>query len=130
VPRLLVIEDDINTRSGLVELLKEEGYEVQGANRGQEAINIISNCSMDLVLCDYSLPDIDGLSACREMKRLQPELVTFLITGFYNSELIRDARAIGITKIFTKPLVLDDLFQIIFSYSKQRPSVADPNSHE
>lgn len=117
--RLLVIEDDSNTLSGLIELLKDEGYEVQGARHGHEALKVIADRPIDMVLCDYSLPDKNGLQVCCELKKLQPGLILFLITAFYNSKLNSTAREYGIAKIFTKPLVLDDLFDVLLRYSNK-----------
>ncbi|MBN1349354.1 response regulator [candidate division KSB1 bacterium] len=118
--RLLVIEDDLNTRSGLIELLQDEGYVVLGARFGFEALKLISTEAIDMVLCDYSLPDLDGLQVCQEVKKHRPEILLFLITGFCNSKMINTAQECGVERIFTKPLMLDDLFQMLLCYSKNQ----------
>lgn len=115
---LLVVEDDLNTLAGLVELLKDEGYRVEGAACGQKALEMVARHSFDLVICDYSLPDIDGLKVCHELRRRQPALVMFLVTGFYNTEIINAARENSINKVITKPIVLDDLLDSLVRYSK------------
>jgi CheY-like chemotaxis protein len=79
---LLIIEDDPNTLSGLQDLLRQEGYRVHGVTRGRQAIQTILAESIDIVICDYSLPDMDGLQVCRELKRLQPGLKLFLVTAY------------------------------------------------
>jgi CheY-like chemotaxis protein len=108
--RILIIEDDLNTRKGLVDLLCQEGYGVVGVRRGREAFEVIANASIDVVLCDYKLPEMDGLNVCLQLRRQQPRLKLFLITAYNSAELVKAVRACGIVKIFNKPLDLDDLF--------------------
>lgn len=106
---LLLIEDDPNTLSGLQDLLRQEGYGVFGVTRGRLALQSIFRESFDIVICDYSLPDMDGLQVCRELRWLRPELRFFLVTAYSNSEIIKAARECRITRVFHKPLDLDEL---------------------
>jgi CheY-like chemotaxis protein len=110
---LLIIEDDPNTLAGLQELLSHEGYWVQGVMRGREAFKVARDEPVDIVLCDYCLPDIDGLQVCRELKRLNPQLVTFLVTAYRNAEVVNAAKQCGIEKIIDKPIVPEELFVML-----------------
>jgi two-component system NtrC family response regulator/two-component system response regulator HydG/two-component system response regulator AtoC len=111
--RLLIIEDDPNTLSGLQELLSDEGYAVQGVTHGYKALEIIAREPIDMVLCDYTLPDIDGLQVCHELKRRYSHLAFFLVTAYRNTEVVNAARRCGVEKIIDKPIVLDELFAIL-----------------
>ena len=51
--RLLIVEDDLNTLSGLLDLLSDEGYQVQGVTNGKEALKVVLTGPVDMVLCDY-----------------------------------------------------------------------------
>jgi two-component system response regulator (stage 0 sporulation protein F) len=117
---LLIIEDDPNTLSGLQDLLRQEGYRVHGVTRGRQAIQTILAESIDIVICDYSLPDMDGLQVCRELRRLQPGLKIFLVTAYSSAELIKAAKECSVTKIFHKPLDLDDLLTKLAATSSWR----------
>lgn len=117
--RLLIVEDDPNTLSGLLELLGDEGYEVQGVMQGNEALEVVSTKPVDMVLCDYNLPDINGLQVCRALKRLRPEMVLFMSTAFDDSKIFESAMECGIKKVFTKPVMLDDLLENLFIYSNR-----------
>jgi DNA-binding response OmpR family regulator len=114
---LLIIEDDPNTLSGLQDLLRQEGYRVHGVTRGHQAIQTILAESIDIVICDYSLPDMDGLQVCRELKRLQPELKLFLVTAYSNAEIVKAAKECRIARIFHKPLDLDALLEKLAAMS-------------
>jgi len=107
--RLLIIEDDPNTLSGLMELFRDEGYSVKGVSSGQAALGIILREPVDIVLCDYKLPDIDGLVVSRKIKQIKPEVCTFLMTAYYRKNLEEMASFCGILKIFAKPLDIDNL---------------------
>lgn len=114
---LLIIEDDPNTLSGLQDLLRQEGYRVHGIMRGRQAIQIVLAEAIDIVICDYSLPDMDGLQVCRELKRLQPGLMIFLVTAYSNAEIVKAAKECRIARIFHKPLDVEELLEKLAAMS-------------
>lgn len=126
--RLLIVEDDPNTLSGLLELLSDEGYKVYGVTHGNEALKVAAKRPFDMVLSDYSLPDINGLQVCRELKRLQPGLMLFLTTAFYDFDIIDKAREYGISKIFTKPIIVD-IFLKILSICSDQLNIQEQNAY-
>lgn len=115
--RLLVIEDDPNTLSGLLELLGGEGYQVSGADHAEQARRVLSTKSIDMVLCDYCLPDMNGADFCSELKHCYPDLPLFLFSAFYNNKMIAATHSHEIEKIFLKPINIDDLLNTLFAYS-------------
>jgi DNA-binding response OmpR family regulator len=115
--RLLIVEDDRNTLAGLTDLLRQEGYWVHGVTTGRQAVECIAAERFDMALCDYSLPGMDGLRVCQELKRAQPELMLFMITAYNTAELNRAAKECGIIRIFNKPLNLDELFNALWAAS-------------
>ncbi|MBN2009792.1 response regulator [candidate division KSB1 bacterium] len=117
--RVLVIEDDAHSLSGLIEILSTEGYEVYGALNSVEAKNIIISRSIDIVICDYCLPDTTGLEFCPILRDYQPSVKIFLITALYDRKIFDIARKNGIEEILSKPIVIDDLLQKIKHHSMQ-----------
>ncbi len=115
--RLLIVEDDSNTRLGLMDLLRQEGYWVRGAMQGRQALEVAASTPIDMVLCDYSLPDMNGLEVCHKLLRLQPQLRLFLVTAHNDMELTRRARESGVVKILNKPLNLNELFEALLAQS-------------
>lgn len=114
---VLIIEDDPNTLSGLQDLLQQEGYRVNGVTRGQQAIQAILAKSIDIVICDYNLPDINGLQLCRQMRHLQPQLKLLLVTAHSNHEIATAAHECRITKTFSKPLDIEALLEKLATLS-------------
>ena len=117
--RLLVIEDDPNTLSGLMELLGDEGYDVNGTMHGNDALEIAAQRQIDMVLCDYNLPDLDGLGVCQRLRKIKPEAILFLTTASDSTALVDTARKAGVSKIFPKPLNLNDLFDTLLGYASK-----------
>ena len=110
---LLIVEDDPNTLTGLIELLGDEGYSVDGVMHGTDALEIAANKPVDMILCDYNLPDVDGLQLCQRLKKIKPEAFLFLTTASDSTTLADSACRIGVSKIFPKPINLDDLFDTL-----------------
>lgn len=67
--KILVVDDKINDREILFELLNAQGYEVAGASNGFEALEKIRESKPDLVISDIMMPEMDGFGLCRELKR-------------------------------------------------------------
>lgn len=111
--RIVIVEDDENTLKGMQKLLTQEGYCVHGMSNSQMAFDAIDAQPFDIVLCDYRLPDIDGLELCCQLKRLQPNLTLFLMTAFSEEELVYKSKNCGVEKIFSKPIALDELFETL-----------------
>jgi CheY-like chemotaxis protein len=118
--KLLIIEDDANTRLGLLDLLQQEGYWGIGARNGRDAVEILGHTAFDAALCDYKLPDFTGLQICQKLRRLQPGLALFLITAYNHSELAQAAQMSGIRGVLNKPLNLE----LLFSTLHELPEIA------
>jgi DNA-binding response OmpR family regulator len=114
---LLVVEDDPNTLSGLLELLGDEGFDVNGVMHGNEALEFAAQKQIDMVLCDYNLPDVDGLRVCQRLRKIKPEAILFLTTASDSTTLVDMARKIGVSKIFPKPINLNDLFDTLSGHT-------------
>jgi DNA-binding response OmpR family regulator len=74
--RLLVVDDEDNTRRSLADILRLEGYQVETANGGEAAIQIMSAQDFDLILLDLKMPGLDGLDVLRYVARSKPALST------------------------------------------------------
>ena len=68
MPRILVVEDEVDISTSLSYSLKAIGYEVQVAERGEAALENVASFRPDLVLLDVMLPDISGFDVCRRIR--------------------------------------------------------------
>ncbi|HEX9936194.1 MAG TPA: response regulator [Longimicrobium sp.] len=77
--RILVIEDEPGAREALESLLAEEGYTVTSAANGETGLRRLGDFHPDTVVCDYYLPDTDGLTILRRVRREAGNEVTFIV---------------------------------------------------
>ncbi len=80
--RILIAEDDEGLRTGLEEMLKEEGYEVVSVENGEDALEKIKNEDFDVLLTDLVMPKMSGMELLAEVKRVKPEVKVIIITAF------------------------------------------------
>ncbi|GAA1247696.1 response regulator [Prauserella halophila] len=111
--RVLVAEDEALIRLDLVEMLREEGYEVVGeAGDGEEAIKLATELKPDLVILDVKMPKLDGIEAASKITgdRIAPVVI---LTAFSQRDLVERAREAGTMAYLVKPFAKRDLVPAI-----------------
>lgn len=108
-PKILVVDDDKNSLSGLVRLLEREGYEASGAISAYEALALLDNQRFDIVLTDMKLPGMGGLSLLEEIKKRDELLPILVMTAYGSVENAVAAVKKGAEHYLTKPLDLEEL---------------------
>jgi two-component system, NtrC family, response regulator AtoC len=111
---VLVVDDEDLIRWSLRERFRAEGYDVLEAGTGQAAVAQFKE-GVDLVLLDYRLPDTDGLTVLREMKRLDPDVPIILLTSFVSVETAVEAMKLGAFHFANKPFNLDEVATVVAS---------------
>ncbi len=106
---ILVIEDDKKMRDGLVEILAEQGYQVDSAENGQAGLDKIKKKDFDVVLTDLIMPVMGGMDVLRETKRMKPKIHIILITAFATVESAVEAMKAGASDYITKPFKIDEV---------------------
>ena len=111
--RILIVEDDLNTLSGMVEILKDEGHDVVGVESGKKALRLLERQKFDIMLTDLRMPDIDGLSLYEKSIKFNGDMKTIVMTAFSSVKEAVEAMKKGVYEYLTKPLNLDELFLTI-----------------
>ncbi|MDD2321423.1 MAG: response regulator [Geobacteraceae bacterium] len=102
-PVILVVDDDPFVAEMLVILLEDEGYAVESANDGREAMAVfLQNPAMDLVLSDMNMPGMDGLELTREILKVNGEVPILLLTARDDESFTREARLCGVSRCLVK----------------------------
>jgi response regulator NasT len=107
--RVLVAEDEALIRLDLVEMLREEGYQVVGeAGDGEEAVKLAGDLRPDLVILDVKMPKMDGIEAASVIakERIAPVVI---LTAFSQRDLVERARDAGAMAYLVKPFAKRDL---------------------
>jgi DNA-binding NtrC family response regulator len=119
--RILVIDDEESVRKSLALVLEDEGYAVDVAENGQEAIKKSKANFYNLALVDIRLPDIDGISLLPQMNETVPKMVKIIITGYPSLDNSIEAVNRGADGYIVKPYSMENLLRTIREHlQKQR----------
>ncbi len=110
---ILVIDDDANLRQSLIMNLEHEGYKVMGASRADEGAEILRGGSCDIVLCDYAMPEQNGLEFIAQAKAIAPDSVVVLMTAYGNVDLAVRAIRVGAYDYISKPFTFETLLILL-----------------
>lgn len=108
--RVLVVEDDPSVRSLLDILLTGEGYDVQTASDGTEALQLAATQAPELILLDVMMPDVDGLGVLEKLRSETAfaDIAIVVVTG--TVDLVPELRErLGEDHVFVKPFIVADL---------------------
>lgn len=118
--RILIVEDDSFFREVFTDLLQEDGYSVDVAASGEEALDLISNREYQLVVTDLVMRDVSGLDILSAVKRLDPAVDVIMVTGHANVETAIFALKNGATDYLVKPINHDEFRHIVAQCMDQR----------
>ena len=110
---ILVADDEVNIRRGLAMGLTDEGYNVFEASNGLEALKIIANNDVDLVITDLKMPEMTGEELLKQITASYKNIPVIILTGHGTIETAVQMMHDGAYDFMTKPLNLDHLFLII-----------------
>jgi NADH-quinone oxidoreductase subunit E/NADP-reducing hydrogenase subunit HndA len=123
--RILVVDDEPIVIRSCETVLKSEGYTVESALGGKEAILRMEQTAYDLVFTDLKMPEVDGITLIRWIKQNRPDTGIVIITGYPSQDTIKDALEVGIIdyvpKPFTPAVLLDVTQRAIEWIEKQAP---------
>ena len=111
--RVLVVDDEEALRTVLSTELSGEGYEVESASDGDEAISIVQNKKFDLVLLDIKMPKVDGFEVLKFIKKSYPAIKVIMLTGFADLKNAIESKKLGAEDFVSKPYDLVDLLTTI-----------------
>ncbi len=108
-PRLLITDDDRDFRETLRSLFRARGFETSLAADGEEAVRIVTESEIHLVLIDLQMPRLTGLEAVRQVKARRAELPCILISGSVDERVLAEAEEASVFSVHQKPV---DVFEI------------------
>ncbi|TET86600.1 MAG: response regulator [Dehalococcoidia bacterium] len=111
--KILLVEDEPVVRESLRDWLVEDGYDVDVAEDGEEALKKIKGEEFGVIVLDLKLPGIDGLQVFEEAKELKSETMGVIITAYPSKETREKAQRLGLLDYLAKPFKAEDLEKII-----------------
>ncbi|WP_417909881.1 sigma-54-dependent transcriptional regulator [Candidatus Electronema sp. PJ] len=112
-PKILVIDDEQTAVRNLQHILNKEGYEVLVTQSSQNALKLLEQHSLDLVLTDLRMPNVDGMEILRRVKELSPDTEVVMITGYATVSSAISAMKMGAYHYVIKPYKLDEVRQVV-----------------
>jgi DNA-binding NtrC family response regulator len=111
--RVLVVDDEVNARNALTELLRDEGYAVDAAADGFKALGKMADFAPDLVLTDLKMPGMDGIQLLEKIREHDPDLPVVMMTAFGEVETAVSAMRAGARDYLPKPVNVGELSVIV-----------------
>ena len=114
-PRIIIVDDEeLVTRSLRNLFLLQSDYEILTHTSAREALAVAENLPIDLVITDYLMPEMDGITFLSNLKQVQPQAIRVLLTGYADKEnAIRAINSVGLYQYLEKPWDNDHLLMVV-----------------
>jgi two-component system, NtrC family, response regulator HydG len=107
--RILVVDDEASARSGLAKLLEQEGYEIDTAADGAQALELVAEKAPNLIVTDLKMPNMDGMELVAKVRAQYPDIPSIVTTAFSDVSSAVQAMRAGAEDYLTKPIDFDAL---------------------
>ena len=106
--KILIVDDNRDFVEFICLLLSHHGFTVRSALSGRECLERVRQEPVDLIVLDVMMPQMDGLTVCRELKQLRPALPVILLTAKDDMATRAAAMALGVSEFLAKPVNIAD----------------------
>src|SRR6266571_4671114 len=130
---VLIVDDELSMRQFLTHLFQREGHSLRDAQNGRDAMAILREHQIDIVISDIKMPDMGGIELLRAARELRPDLEFIMMTAFANVDAAREAFLLGAFDFIQKPFDNDLLKEIVaralqkISLVKEKQALQDEN---
>lgn len=111
--KILVVDDEESVRTILAKFLYNEGYEPIEATQGEQAIELYRMTKPSLVISDIMMPKMDGLTLLQELRKIDPNAIVILMTGYGSEEVLLKALRGGAINYFRKPFIFQEMIDFV-----------------
>ncbi len=118
-PRIMLIEDEPNVLELLSLQFRDTGYDTRSVQNPCDAVRAYKEFEPDAVVLDYKMPYLTGLSVIEQLKKLDPDCRTFLVTAWADRDILSRASRLGVCGCFYKPINFPVLAEAVLSGRKR-----------
>jgi DNA-binding NtrC family response regulator len=111
--QIVVVDDDAQMRDMLADILREEGYDVDLASDGKEALELLSRKPCDVVISDIRMNGMDGIELLGRMHDAHPDVPVLMVTAFGSIDTAIESIKAGAFHFITKPFKIDDVVMMV-----------------
>lgn len=113
IQKILIVDDEMLVRNFLAETLRRKKFEVETAESGQKALNLLKDTPFDMIITDMKMPGMTGIDVLRKAKELSPHTIVVIITAFGSIENAVEAMRLGAFNYLIKPFSPDTIEAVI-----------------
>jgi DNA-binding NtrC family response regulator len=118
--RVLLVDDEKDFVETLAKRLRKRGLDVLSASGGAQAVEIVRNEPLDVVVLDVKMPDMDGIETLGQIKKAGPCVEVIMLTGHADVEVALTGMELGAFDYLMKPADIDELtYKIQDAYKKK-----------
>jgi len=121
--KMLLVDDDEWIRDSLTVYFGTEGCHILAVETAEEGLELLKQQDYDIILLDYKLPGIDGLTFSKKIQEIRPDAIKILITAYKNKEIVSEAVSAGIQDFIDKPFTIktieDSMSRLIHRNEKE-----------
>ena len=110
--RILVVDDDVDILRVFRKILEKEGFTVETAETGKDALKKIKKAKFNLCIVDVKLPDMDGTELLLKIPN-DPKKIKIIVTGFFTNEIGKKAADYGADDFLVKPVKSEELIATV-----------------
>ncbi len=121
IPKVLIVDDETGLRDTMYKRLKKRGLDVSTAGSGEEALDILTADSFDVIVLDIKMPGIDGIETLKRIKAVRPDYEVIILSGHASLDLARRIVELGGFDYLLKPFDFEDLLiKIEGAYNRKK----------
>ncbi len=123
--RILIVDDDRPVLQSLELVLGNEGHELVLTQDGQQALQVLTDEPVDLVITDLLMKPVDGLELLRYVRKERPRVAVIVVSAYSSTPIIEQCRALGCAAYIRKPFRIREITETVrIALARQAPPPA------
>ncbi|MGB2661359.1 MAG: response regulator [Candidatus Omnitrophota bacterium] len=110
---ILVVDDNKDFADIFCDMLKANNYKAECCYGGSQAIEMVKSASFDIMFLDIRMPEMDGIQTLKEIKKVSPDTIVIMMTGYPVDEMVHKAIEEKASDIIYKPFEIDKVLSLI-----------------
>lgn len=106
--KILVVDDESTVRKTVEKILKREGFEVEGAIDGYDALSKAKESEFDLIITDINMPEMNGIETIKGLREINPNYKIIIMTGMESNSNLIEAIRVGVNDYIYKPFDMEE----------------------